>query len=812
MEALISGSAGLLAISIGADFELTRYDDDSDAIVLSKAEVLRIFSVAYDTERVVVPSREKAQDILRRRGGFDQALLLIQALSRAQNEKRKRSIISEISLLFKLEMVFEDVTNFVYAVPALGVDLPVCVEEEQEKTFQFLAKLSSAQESIGIVRNAFDRFLPAVFPEQERLSEWERVAIERGIFFSFVSAIEEGTGMSAALLAAYSLMNDQNSSREAISAWTKSWGSLKKVPREKPTSIAHANTYFADAQESVHDRKASVRRQIEGIEAQLTKGDIIKARLFAQQLVDYQIRNDDGTAFAAKSLCNLAQQARLRGFDELQLEWLHTAVQIAPTDGWAAGQMGDAFLSRNLFAEAEPLFVAASNLGEQQFGLCALGRLYRASGHYERSLFSFRQAKHDYPDHPDAPWAWHGEAETLRDIWEYDQAIAVYQDAASRFPDQVISRCGYASSLKDSGRLPEAEAEYRNLFRTHKDDPYVINGLADVLRLRGALDEALALFQQASLLEPDSALPLCGAADTYRAMRRPADAMSLFKHVVQRFPHNPHGIDGLAQSLRDGGNIDEALAHYEEASVRFAFNLRIRDSRAQMLGFAHQYSKALQAFDENIRDFPLSLRSHMGRANMLKRLGHFHHACEAFRHVLSRRPTYARAKYSLAAVLVIMKEYEEADNLLMHLDAPSTADEWFGFQIRASILSKKGMIPEAISLLERGVQINPFYRSRENMRLSLAAVYLLRGRTEEAAICLQEQDAPISKVLSLHLFGMLGDVERATSCFRAVNDNEVISTSLKEEMKERFVSRMKGPRYSAKWLLDEETNLILQAA
>src|SRR5579859_3295338 len=96
------------------------------------------------------------------------------------------------------------------------------------------------------------------------------------------------------------------------------------------------------------------------------------------------------------SLCALAQHAKRYGHYSLQLEWVIQATQLAPDDGWAHGQAGDAFMSVFRLDEARQEYERARQNGEAFFAATGLARVLRVSGRLDDALAAFQKAKAEF--------------------------------------------------------------------------------------------------------------------------------------------------------------------------------------------------------------------------------------------------------------------------------------------------------------------------------------------------------------------------------------------------------------------------------
>jgi tetratricopeptide (TPR) repeat protein len=148
------------------------------------------------------------------------------------------------------------------------------------------------------------------------------------------------------------------------------------------------------------------------------------------------------------------------------------------------------------------------------------------------------------------PWnahAWNTTAACWLTLNQYDRALAVYEQATLRFPDDVVARNGLAEVLKARGSLDEAQAIYEETIRLFPDSVFARCGLAEVLRARGSLDEAQAVYEETIRLFPDSVFARTGLAGV-RVVKRPRVSTPSPVPVAPTAPHESILLD--ASSLQ----------------------------------------------------------------------------------------------------------------------------------------------------------------------------------------------------------------------------------------------------------------------
>jgi tetratricopeptide (TPR) repeat protein len=204
--------------------------------------------------------------------------------------------------------------------------------------------------------------------------------------------------------------------------------------------------------------------------------------------------------------------------------------------------------------------------------------------------------------------------------------------------------------------------------------------------------------------------------------------------------------------------------------------------------------------------------SWLGRANLLRLLGDSEEAIKAYDVLIERRPDYGVAQYSKAAVLVILKRFDEAEALLPKGE-PATSSEWVAFHIRGMMHLKAGEIDRAHKIFEHGLLRNPFYRERRYFERALAATKIRMKRFQEAAELVRGKQEESAQLLSLHSLAELGRMAEARAAYRAVNDDAPSPViRLRDELAARFRIVERRPQASLQWVFEQETEVLLQAA
>ena len=822
MDALISGVAARVVYLSSSEVYYIEAERPTEKYISSRAALPYLLADAHDVEMLSDTTEQQAFGILLRKWNTDRALRMLQVALDTEGEypATREDAASYLSSLIRQQDVRRGVEN-----AAFSLEFPEGTDAEDLESLswrdhglsEFLGKLISHQAEIAAVRCAWDLLPDLVFGGNPNRGRAELVAISTGAFRELAEALKVPASLEGVISDCYFKLKSQPNYRQIVQQWTKDFAD-KKVRRR---AQRHNELYEQQEEEAkfeappwsapIHEKFINVSKQKRGIVEQLEKGNDSRARHFAEQLIKWQLQKGK-PVYAAKSLCSLAQVARGVGNTALQLEWLQRATQIAPEDAWAHGQAGDAYFSVFRFNEAYSEYAAASRCGMGRRGDIRQAKVLAATGHLDEALRLCQLAITKYPNDPDAHRSHAQYSEILRQMWRLEDALRSYEEAIEKYPYQSYLRCGRAAVLTDMSRFTEALEAYDAVIDAFPTEVVAWAGRADVLKNLGELEASLDAYDEVIGRFPFEAIPVCGRADVLHSLGRLHDALAVYRDARERFPYDPAVYSGLGEVYRELENFDAALVAYGEGKERFAHESKIRNGYANVLRSAGRFQEALQEYDRIVREFPYDLVSLSGRANMLKALGYYGAALEAYDVVLARRPDYSYARYAKAAIYVIQSEFDKALELIPNR-IPKTPPEWVAFHIRGIIHLRKGEYETALDIFTKGVLECPFHQNRRYFENALAATKVRLSRFQEAINHIRQTDTVISHLLMLHSYSALGRVEEARQEFAAVNDNSLPPlVELRDEIAAQFRLVDLLPKQTRDWLVDRESEVLLQAA
>jgi tetratricopeptide (TPR) repeat protein len=408
-----------------------------------------------------------------------------------------------------------------------------------------------------------------------------------------------------------------------------------------------------------------------------------------------------------------------------------------------------------------------------------VGTAYREIGEYEKALDAYTKAG----ERGDAHTALLGRAEVLKDLGQFENAMAILSDHAAQFPGDKIARNSMASALAASGRFGESLRIYDELCDAAELDPVSLTARAGVYRSMGNLEGALRELNSVVSWFPDHAISKCLRGDVLREKGCLEEALDWFNETARRFPRNPTPRTSAAKVIRDLGDIDSARNQYKLVVTQFSKD-------------------------------PIAL---IGLAEIEKTVGSLTTAEREYRTLLERFPYHGGIKNGLAAVLTASGRYVEALDLLPDRP-PASRSQWAAFHIRGMVHLRSGNLQDALAIFERGLAETPWFIQRSLFRTSLAGVAIRQEQHQKALDLLDVEPTPltepIAELFRIHAQAALGRSDGMEIAVREslATARTPVLIALREELLSRFGDAKRSPVGSNDALFQKECDVLLLAA
>ena len=466
MNAIISGRSRRALLIDGQSLRSFELDDSAVAVSRTRLDLPFLFGDASDLRTIENATAQTVERKLREDSDFTLALdLVLISFDQELSEDLRQEALEGLAELFAEKTILDRVENVLYSKPLPeDSDLPGAlslVSSDQTSTIvQFLGRLRDYQLLITRVDQAWEAIPKETFGGEGNRKIFRVAALEEGLARTLVT-LEASASTFTFLLKAGLNPSIQRlpNHRQVLQAWIAPFRRLREMPmlvsdQEEKEAFSEEQRF---ARRGKIDRRAVLREAVKRksviIEA-MHRRDLARVHDLVDELVAYQQTNSE-SQHTAKSLCDLAMEAKDLGMTSLQLSLTERSVNIAPGDGWSWAQYADALLGMQRLTEA----------------LKAYGQAIA----FDAGVV-----------------AKNGWAEVLKAQGRFADALAAFDEVISLYPDNVVAKSGRAEVLKAQGRFADALAAFDEVISLYPDDRFARNGRSYVLlalhRYHDALD------------------------------------------------------------------------------------------------------------------------------------------------------------------------------------------------------------------------------------------------------------------------------------------------------------------------------------
>jgi tetratricopeptide (TPR) repeat protein len=820
MDALISGVAGR-ALLLERD-SLTSLDvvDPSRRTVRHPSDLQFLFGDATDLRVIEDSDIDSITRELQRASNSECSLdLTLIALDPELSDEIRKEAIEDLEGLLADSLVLRNVESILYGHPFpesadISGAIRLCAIVKGPKARSMYQRLQDHQPSIREVLQSWEAIPTKLFGEAGLRTQFQNQLVREGLFRALALTRETQATVGSFLVNAGLNTSIQAlpNYREVLQRWA--------VPFREPTHILDIRdeTDEEGPTESLSQKgrrsrrkgidRAAVLRNVESqkdlIIESMKSRDLVRVRTFVKELVKYQLKNGE-PVFAAKSLCDLACEAKALGMFSLQLELAEESTRVRPDDAWSWGQYADALLRTGRASEALSAYEQATAFGGDYVIRSGRADTLKALGRFREAIEAYERVIDDYPqsvvarngraeslkalgqlqraleaydaiiaDHPEDLFARNGRAGILVALGRLRDALDAYERVIADYPQSVVARNGRADTLKRLGRLAESLDGYDSVIADHIEDAFTRNGRAETLKALGRLHEALEAYDAIIIDYPENVIPRTGRAESLKALGQLQRALEAYDAIIADYPEDLFARNGRAGTLKAFGRLSEALDAYEAIIIDYPDDSVARCGRAETLKTLGRLREALEAYDAIIAKYPENIIASSGRAESLKALGLLQEALEAYDAIVINQPEDVIVRCGRADTLKALGRLREAletyDGIVLDyphsvvarngrscvlgalqrydealadlsLDDPTALQDWTGYQIRGMIMLGKGYVDEAVRILQRGVAENPLPLGKEYSRTALAVAQMRQGHFGAAGEILNQVEA-----------------------------------------------------------------------
>jgi tetratricopeptide (TPR) repeat protein len=582
MNAVISGTAGRALLVDGDSLSSFDAGDPSKLVVRQQSDLPFLFGEGRDLRVIEGADLDSIAKELKSEADLNLALdLALVSLDEELEEDIRKDAIQDLDELLVENQLVARLENILYARPLpddgdLVGTLKLCADSHSPNALSLLQRFEKHQSVIAQVSAAWNSIPTKSFGSYELRADFQHVGVREGLFRALVLALakpteipmpEPQTGIQAKL-SSFFLNASLNSSvqglrnhRQIMQSWTNSFRlhgdavtikhEIEEEERETAPRRRHGRRIDIDRPAVL--RKVNKKKEI--ILEAMKRSDLGLVRHLVDDIVGYQLTSGE-TEHLAKSLCDLAMEAKELGMFSLQLELTERSISVAPSDGWSWAQHGAALLNMQNLDEALRAYDQADAFGVGAVARNGRAEVLKTKGDLDAALAAYDEV---ISEHPENVFAKTGRAEVFKAKGELDAALAAYNEVISEHPEDAVAKTGRADVLKAKGELDTALAAYNEVISQHPEDAVAKNGRAEVLKTKGELDAALAAYDEVISQHPEDAVARNGRADVLKTKGDLNGALAAYETIINERPENRVARTGRVSILAATERYEEAL-------------------------------------------------------------------------------------------------------------------------------------------------------------------------------------------------------------------------------------------------------------
>jgi len=362
-----------------------------------------------------------------------------------------------------------------------------------------------------------------------------------------------------------------------------------------------------------------------------------------------------------------------------------TRLEPSDTDSWQV--LGRLYKINNQPEKAEEAYKKVLNVDpESKEGLSSLAQLDFEQGDYAGAAELLKKIPEDDMGPPLLGMLAYSYAETR----DYDSAVATYEKAIAKDPENQELHRDYALALMGMGNAPAARAEYEKILKADPDDAATYLKLSELDRQEGRYDDARKELERAKALQSDKSgsqeisyqqallEDVTGNQDKAIELLQglvKGSAEAEDKYTPAEANNRALFLERLGLVYREQKKYDNALQAFHQIVALPGQIGRGEQLIVDTLRMNHQLSQAVGELDSALKKSPDDRELHILRAYVVGELGQVDDAVKQLQALTNNTPADRELYLSIAQVYIQAKRLDEAEQAVNKSMAASTKPE-----------------------------------------------------------------------------------------------------------------------------------------
>jgi tetratricopeptide (TPR) repeat protein len=403
-----------------------------------------------------------------------------------------------------------------------------------------------------------------------------------------------------------------------------------------------------------------------------------------------------------------------------------THLQPSDTDSWQV--LGRLYKINNQPEKAEEAYKKVLNVDpDSKEGLSSLAQLDFEQGDYAGAAELLKKIPEDDMDPPLLGMLAYAYAETR----DYDSAVAAYEKAIAKDPENQELHRAYAQALLGMGNAPAARAEYGKILKADPDDAATYLKLSELDRQEGRYDEARKDLERAKTLQSDSSgnqeiayqqallEDVVGNQDKAIELLQglvKSSAQNGDKYTPAEANNRALFLERLGSVYREQRKYDAALETFRQIVILPGQVERGEQLIVDTMRANHQLSQAVPELDSALQKSPDDRGLHILRAMVVGELGRADEAVKQLQALMNNTPADRELYLSIANVYIQAKRFEEAEQVVKKALATTAKPEEQEYSrfLLGSIYERQKRFDLAEEQFKKVLDVDPLNASAAN--------------------------------------------------------------------------------------------------